>query len=158
MPIKYHYFPLWAKGPTSALALTFSGLDWEGGIDFGKTDVPPDAEDGWVQGYVKGWLGGARDYPVAKNTTPWGELPVIETEIGVIGQESAILNYIARKAPAMGGADDKEFAVSQQLIFACEDIYNKLARWQPTMLDKKEALATERAKFWGATHRTGSPS
>merc|ERR1719195_532169 len=64
-----------------------------------------------------------------KETTPFFELPVLEVpEVGTIGHELAILNYIGRKVPEMAGATDKDFAVSQQLLNQGEDIYQKMSK------------------------------
>ncbi|CAJ1361788.1 unnamed protein product [Effrenium voratum] len=51
---RFTYFPLWAKGPAAALALQHSGLDWEGAFP--------------------------EDWKTLKGTTPFLELPVLETE------------------------------------------------------------------------------
>merc|ERR1712007_404994 len=93
------YFPLWAKGPSIALALEHSGLEWEGAFcQF-------------------------EDWKDMKGTTPFRELPVLEVpDHGMIGHELAILNYIGQQVPAMGGMDVKEFLVSQQLLNQAEDI------------------------------------
>eukprot|EP00931_Biecheleriopsis_adriatica_P094401 TRINITY_DN68056_c0_g1_i1.p1 TRINITY_DN68056_c0_g1~~TRINITY_DN68056_c0_g1_i1.p1 ORF type:complete len:336 (+),score=51.53 TRINITY_DN68056_c0_g1_i1:67-1074(+) len=101
--MKLTYFGLWAKGPSCALALEHSGMDWEG--------VTP------------------QDWKSMKATTPFLELPILEvTDVGTIGHELAILNYIGQQAPEMGGSSPKDFVVSQQLMNQAEDIYQKLSK------------------------------
>merc|ERR1712217_68093 len=78
-PVKFTYFPLWAKGPAIALALEHSGIEWVG-------EFPDD------------WKG------KMKANTPWLELPVLDVPgIGVIGHETAILNYVGRRSKKMDG-------------------------------------------------------
>merc|ERR1712226_1819691 len=99
MALKATYFQLWAKGPSIALALEHSGLEYEGFFP---------------------------DWKAMKATTPWLELPVLEIpEIGVVGHELAILNYIGQQSAAMGGDGPAEFMISQQLMQEAEDIYKK---------------------------------
>eukprot|EP00930_Biecheleria_cincta_P000972 TRINITY_DN102151_c0_g1_i1.p1 TRINITY_DN102151_c0_g1~~TRINITY_DN102151_c0_g1_i1.p1 ORF type:complete len:293 (+),score=59.69 TRINITY_DN102151_c0_g1_i1:31-909(+) len=101
-PVKLTYFSLWAKGPSIALALEHSGMDWEGEF--------PDWKD-------------------MKAKTPFRELPVLEIlGLGMIGHELAILNYIGQGSAEMGGANTKEFLISQQLMNQAEDIYQKLSK------------------------------
>lgn len=127
--MKFSYFPVFAKGPSIALALEFSGLDWEGS--------PP------------------ADFAAMKQSTPWGHLPVLEVpDLGMIGQEIAILNYIGRKAPAMAGEGDKDFTTSQQLLQQAEDIYAKLGLKQDTIMVKDKVPKEELEAFWTATDKT----
>mmetsp|Transcript_97036 Transcript_97036/g.230917 ORF Transcript_97036/g.230917 Transcript_97036/m.230917 type:complete len:265 (+) Transcript_97036:35-829(+) len=116
--LKFTYFPLWAKGPAAALALQHSGLDWEGAFP--------------------------EDWKTLKGTTPFLELPVLETEdAGTIGHELAILQYIATKSQKMGGAGVREMAISSQLMCEAEDIYQKLAKIKQGLITGEEA-----AGFW----------
>lgn len=115
---KLTYFKLWAKGPSIALALQHSGMDWEGAFP--------------------------EDWKTMKAATPFLELPVLEVpELGAIGHELAILNYIGQTSPKMAGADTKEFVVSQQLLQQAEDIYQKLTKLKVGMITGDEAEA-----FW----------
>jgi len=113
MALKFSYFPLFAKGPSCALALAHSGLEWEG------CTVELDA------------------WSAMKKTTPWRSLPVLTLPDGtVMGHEIAILNYIGRKSPEMAGLSEKDFAASQQLLQEAEDVYQKLVAMQPTIFKK----------------------
>mmetsp|Transcript_61005 Transcript_61005/g.108457 ORF Transcript_61005/g.108457 Transcript_61005/m.108457 type:complete len:242 (+) Transcript_61005:115-840(+) len=121
--VTLHYFPVFAKGPGIALALSFSGLEWEGKFP--------------------------EKWPELKPKTPWGELPVLEIPgLGMMGHEAGILNYIARKCPAMAGANDAEFITSQQLCAQSEDIYQKLGKLQNTIMVKDKVSPEVRAAFW----------
>lgn len=151
MTYELNYFPLWAKGPAPALALHHSGLEWKGTF---LTDPPPDDLIGC-------WFG-KDGKPGIKNGFPFGELPAMEIPgMGWMGQELTILNYIGRKVPAMAGADDKEFVNSGQVMQIAEDMYQKLVKIQPTVLDPKDGengpvKDGTVAKFWatadGAVH------
>mmetsp|Transcript_91530 Transcript_91530/g.258804 ORF Transcript_91530/g.258804 Transcript_91530/m.258804 type:complete len:226 (-) Transcript_91530:220-897(-) len=117
-PLKFTYFGLWAKGPSVALALEHSGLDWEGAF--------PD------------------DWSGMKETTPFFELPVLEVpELGMVGHELAILNLVGRRVPEMAGVSEKDFAISQQLLNQGEDIYQKLSKIKTGLITGEEA-----AGFW----------
>jgi len=118
--VKFTYFPLFAKGPSCALALEHSGIEWEGAFPGSWSDLKP--------------------------TTPWLHLPILETEdAGVIGHELAILNYIGQKSEKMGGAGPKEFGISQQLMCQAEDIYKQLGNLKNGVITGKDAEA-----FWMA--------
>ena len=56
-----------------------------------------------------------------KPTTPGARLPLFEAPLAgkvlTLGHELAILAYIERKCPAVAGADEREWAVSQQHVF-----------------------------------------
>lgn len=114
-PVKFTYFSLWAKGPSIALALEHSGMDWEGAFP---------------------------DWKSMKTKTPFRELPVLEIPgIGVIGHEMAILNYIGQGSAEMGGASAKEFLISQQLMNQAEDIYQKLSKVKTGLISGEAADA-----------------
>ncbi|CAE8658167.1 unnamed protein product, partial [Polarella glacialis] len=131
-PVKLTYFALFAKGPASALALSFSGMDWEGVSDF--------------------------DWQALKPTLAWRELPVLEVPgVGIIGHELAILNFIASGCPKMAGENQKERVISSQLLSEAEDIYIKLGKVQPTCKATADKVPREElAKCWSdveqATH------
>jgi hypothetical protein len=118
-PVKFTYFQLWAKGPSIALALEHSGIDWVG-------EFPGD------------WKG------TMKAETPFLELPVLEIPgIGTIGHETAILNYIGKRSRKMEGETMKDYLISQQIMQESEDIYTKLT------LIKREVFSSEEASaFW----------
>merc|ERR1719433_2586850 len=102
-PLRFWYFRLWAKGPSIALALEISGLDWEG---------KPIEVDDW---------------PTAKQMTPWLEVPVLEIPgKGMIGHEATILNYIGFRKPEMAGVSVDDYLASQQLMHEGEDIFKAL--------------------------------
>ncbi|CAE7421142.1 GST1 [Symbiodinium natans] len=112
---RYTYFKLWAKGPAAALALQHSGLEWEGAFP--------------------------EDWKALKPTTPFLELPILETPSGTIGHELAILNYIGQQSQKMAGVDLTEFAISQQLLNQAEDMYQKLSKLKSGLLSGEEADA-----------------
>eukprot|EP00930_Biecheleria_cincta_P093316 TRINITY_DN83595_c0_g1_i1.p1 TRINITY_DN83595_c0_g1~~TRINITY_DN83595_c0_g1_i1.p1 ORF type:complete len:261 (-),score=55.63 TRINITY_DN83595_c0_g1_i1:202-984(-) len=129
--MKFMYFDLFAKGPAAALALSFSGLEWEGSCDFTWSELKP--------------------------RTPWRELPVLEVpDVGMIGHELAILNFIASESPKMAGADQKERVISSQLMSEAEDIYQKLIKVQPTCKNTAEKVPREELdKMWSDTDQAG---
>jgi hypothetical protein len=129
-----NYFPVFAKGPAIALALDLAGLDWEGVF------LKP--------GSTMENIGA--DWGELKPKTPFGELPLLTTpDLGDIGHELTILNYIGKKT-SLGGADDREFCISSQLMQMAEDIYQKLIKIQPTLMDPKPDVvaAGTTAAFW----------
>ena len=96
------------------------------------------------------------DWGALKPTTSFGELPLLTTpDLGDIAHELAILNYIGRKT-SLGGADDKEFCISGQLMQMAEDIFQKLVQVQPSFMDAKAAVvaAGTTADFWANTKLT----
>jgi glutathione S-transferase len=117
------YFPLWARGPASALALEHGGLRWEGRFP---------------------GTGGAPAWQSMKETAPWGHLPLLEVEGGpIIGHELAILTYLGRQSAALGGATEAEWALSQQLLSESDDIYAKLTTYQPTTREADKGWSAE---------------
>jgi len=90
-----------------------------------------------------------KDWAELKSRTPFGELPILEVpDVGMIGHEIAILNYVGSKSQEMRGADDKEFAISQQLLFQSEDIYKKMADVCDTIKVKDKVPKERLAAFW----------
>merc|ERR1712113_850527 len=63
----------------------------------------------------------------------------------VIGQTTAICNYIGR-ASGLEGKDDQEFAMSQMLVAEGEDLYALMQKYQPTKFVKEKA--EDNKKFW----------
>jgi glutathione S-transferase len=120
------YFPLLAKGLAPALCAEFSGLAWKGNLDTGF-DSPK-----WSE--LK-----------ASGKPPFGQLPILETEGSVIGQSTAICNYIGHVA-GTAGKDANEFAMSQMLLAEGEDLYNLMQKYQPTTFVKEKS--EDNAKFW----------
>lgn len=96
------------------------------------------------------------DWGALKPTTSFGELPLLTTpDLGDIAHELAILNYIGRKT-SLGGANDKEFCISGQLMQMAEDIFQKLVKVQPSFMDAKADVvaAGTTADFWANTKLT----
>merc|ERR1719221_2489827 len=79
------YFPVMAKGLAPALCAELSGLPWKGKKDTGFESSK------W--GDLK-----------ASGKSPFGQLPILETEGAAIGQCTAICNYIGHVA-GMEGKD-----------------------------------------------------
>eukprot|EP00931_Biecheleriopsis_adriatica_P104831 TRINITY_DN79449_c0_g1_i1.p1 TRINITY_DN79449_c0_g1~~TRINITY_DN79449_c0_g1_i1.p1 ORF type:complete len:258 (+),score=79.49 TRINITY_DN79449_c0_g1_i1:58-831(+) len=120
------YFPLYAKGLAPALCAEFSGLPWKSNKETGFVF------DKWAE--LK-----------ASGKCPFGQLPILETEQGmVIGQAVAICNYIGKVA-GLEGKDADEFAMSQMLLAEGEDLYNAMQKYQPTMFVKEKA---DTGKLW----------
>jgi glutathione S-transferase len=130
--MKVTYFQLWARGPSIALALEHAGVDYEA--------VFP---DNWKE---------------LKPTTPWGALPMFEAPLAgkvlTLGHELAILAYIERKCPAVAGADEREWAVSQQFVHQAEDVYKALVAKQPTLYEKDKVSKEALAEWWAGDDRT----
>ena len=124
---KLTYFPLWAKGPGPALALAHSGLPWRGFF--------------------------VEDWATMKPTTTWSKLPLLEVPTAgqssmVIGHELAILSWISRAAPALGGTTDGDCAISDQLLCESEDIYAKLTKSCPTTRQPHKCSYEELRALW----------
>ena len=129
------YFPLWAKGPAPALALAHSGLQWSGSFP--------------------------SDWPSQKQSTAWSKLPLLTIPSGwmghprslncpamEIGHEVAILSYIGKMVPSMGGSSDADWVASTQLMCECEDVYAKLTKWQPTTRQPIKCDAADLSALW----------
>lgn len=126
------YFPLWAKGPAPALALAHSGLRWCGAFP--------------------------ADWAALKPTTEWSKLPLLVVPASDeaaaplrISHELAILSWIGRTVPALGGVSDREWAASQQVMCECEDIYSKLTKFQPTTRQPDKCTPEQLASLWSST-------
>lgn len=115
--VTLHYFPIWARGPGAGLALEYSGLKYKI-----ETILAPSP-----------WY----DPPqTVKQSMPWKTLPVLNVpELGMIGPEIAILNYVGKAVPAMGGIAMKDYVVSQQLLCSGEEICRKLTDFQATLAE-----------------------
>mmetsp|Transcript_29806 Transcript_29806/g.48647 ORF Transcript_29806/g.48647 Transcript_29806/m.48647 type:complete len:233 (-) Transcript_29806:65-763(-) len=136
-PMRLTYFPVMAHGLAPALVCEMSGLPWVGPRDTGFT------RESW---------------PALKATgkCPFGQLPLLEVDGMNIGQMTAIVNYIGKKAGTEGTGFD--FVMSQQLLAEAEDLYNSLQKFQPTWNvalgeQAKDGLsikgtAEQYAKFW----------
>jgi len=72
------------------------------------------------------WVNAA-DWPVGKEETPFGQLPVLEDGHIKLGQSLAIARYLGRRAGILGD-NDADFAASEQLIQQFEDIFNALSK------------------------------
>lgn len=130
------YFPIWARGSAAALALEHAGIAWTGRFP-GKDGVPA--------------------WPDLKPTTPWGSLPLLEVEGGTtIAHEIAILTWLGRQAPALGGSTEAEWVLSQQLMSESDDIYSKLTQFQPTIREPDKGWAGERLNALWTEHDAGA--
>eukprot|EP00439_Symbiodinium_sp_Y106_P057305 s453_g8.t1 len=87
------------------------------------------------------------DWKTLKPTTPFLELPILETPAGTIGHELAILNYIGQQSQRMAGHDLTEFAISQQLLSQAEDMYQKMIKLS-LQLKTEQITGEEAAAFW----------
>mmetsp|Transcript_39306 Transcript_39306/g.92432 ORF Transcript_39306/g.92432 Transcript_39306/m.92432 type:complete len:232 (+) Transcript_39306:3-698(+) len=131
-----YYFPLMAKGLGPTLTMEFSGLSWKGAMDLGFDP--------------SGW-------PTMKESgaTPFGQLPLLVIDGLRISQTTAVINYIARKAPALEGSSAAEYATSQMLMAEAEDIYNALQKSVPTKFvklgQKGKGDVAAHEEFWAST-------
>lgn len=118
------YFGVFAKGLAPTLCAEMSGMAWKG------EQVTFD------------------DWPELKESgkPPFGQLPILETPQGrVLGQATAICNYIGHVANKQGKGPE-EYAISQMLLAASEDIYSLMATYQPTVLQTSKP--EDNNKFW----------
>eukprot|EP00930_Biecheleria_cincta_P056712 TRINITY_DN42787_c0_g1_i1.p1 TRINITY_DN42787_c0_g1~~TRINITY_DN42787_c0_g1_i1.p1 ORF type:complete len:252 (+),score=54.68 TRINITY_DN42787_c0_g1_i1:70-825(+) len=130
--VKLCYWPILAKNIAPALAMEIGGYDWEEAPGPGSKGTG----DLWAE-----WL-------EMKPSTVWGFLPNLTLQGGkTIGSELAILQFLARKAPALAGSNDEEFRISQELMHQSEEIYQKMTAKVPTAMAKDKS-ADEFKKFW----------
>ena len=54
----------------------------------------------------------------------------------------------------MGGKNEHEMSISEQLICECEDVYSKLTKNQPTTRQPVKCSADELMALWTSTDRT----
>merc|ERR1711998_119343 len=101
-----------------AIALELADADWELGPGPGSKGT--------------GNLWG--EWMEMKWSTVWGYLPNLKTPGPTIGNELSILQYLARKFPAVGGATDEDFVVSQEILHQAEEVYQKLTSNCPTIM------------------------
>jgi len=120
------YFPLYAKGLAPTLVAEHSGLPYKGNRDTGFT--------------MEQW-GALKN----KNKAPFGQLPILDTGSFVVGQTTAICNYIGRAA-GTDGADVNDYTMSQMLMAEGEDLYNLMQKYQPTIFVKEKE--EDNRKFW----------
>ena len=92
-----------------------------------------------------------------KPSTAWGYLPNLSLPNGKkIGSELAIMQYIARNHPHLGGESDADFQASQELLHQAEELYQKLAKCCPTIMAKDKSV-DDFKEFWtGADPATHS--
>eukprot|EP00746_Dinoflagellata_sp_MGD_P022715 gnl/MRDRNA2_/MRDRNA2_153176_c0_seq1.p1 gnl/MRDRNA2_/MRDRNA2_153176_c0~~gnl/MRDRNA2_/MRDRNA2_153176_c0_seq1.p1 ORF type:complete len:246 (+),score=54.23 gnl/MRDRNA2_/MRDRNA2_153176_c0_seq1:99-836(+) len=142
-PMKLRYFPTMAKGLGPALVAELSGLPWLGNKDLGFS------RETWPE--LK-----------ATGKPPFGQVPLLEDNGRFIGQSTAIVNYIGKKAKTEGKTQD-DYAMSQMLLAEGVDLDTEFFKCQPSvggygyagfddmiyddpMLKKGSAAA--HAKFW----------
>mmetsp|Transcript_92128 Transcript_92128/g.260773 ORF Transcript_92128/g.260773 Transcript_92128/m.260773 type:complete len:239 (-) Transcript_92128:76-792(-) len=110
-PLELYYFPVFAK-VGSLFALEHSGLGYVYRRPENWKDLKPETSWGCL--------------PILKNLPPEHSAAFGGAELG---QELAILSYIASRVPdRMKGADLSEELVSQQIYGEAEDVYQALAR------------------------------
>ena len=96
-----------------------------------------------------------KDPLIAKGCTllPLFQAP-LAGKVLTLGHELAILAYIERKCPAVAGADEREWAVSQQFVHQAEDVYKALVAKQPTLYEKDKVSKEALAEWWAGDDRT----
>lgn len=140
-PFTLTYWPLFAKGAASVIALQVGGFSWQLGAAPGSKGTG----DLWAE-----WL-------EMKPDTPWGFLPNLDVGGEQIGSELAILQYLARKAgPALEGANDAEFRISQELLHQSEELYQKLGAKCPTIMQPDKSPEDFEKLWTGADRDTHS--
>lgn len=126
------YWPIKAKNIAPGLALELAGMDWELGAGPGSKGTG----DLWGE-----WM-------EMKQGTVWAYLPNLAVPGGrPIGNELAMLQYIGRKNPGLGGESDNDFNASQELLGQGEELYQKLAKFCPTVMAADKS-PEEYNNFW----------
>lgn len=132
------YWPILAKNIAPAIALEIGGFQWELGAGPGSKGTG----DLWAE-----WL-------EMKFSTVWCFLPNLKLPAGQqIGSELAILQFLARKVPALAGTCDRDFMISQELLHQSEELYQKLTAKVPTIMAKDKS-PTEFEEFWCGADKT----
>lgn len=114
--LELYYFPLYAKGLGPALVLEYSGLPYKGPKALGLNMMQH-----WKEMKAAG-------------ASPTGQLPLLIADGVHISQTTAILNYVGRISATEGRGTD--FAVSQMLLAAGEDLYALMQKFVPTKFAK----------------------
>eukprot|EP01064_Diplonema_japonicum_P011796 TRINITY_DN1924_c0_g1_i1.p1 TRINITY_DN1924_c0_g1~~TRINITY_DN1924_c0_g1_i1.p1 ORF type:complete len:215 (+),score=74.61 TRINITY_DN1924_c0_g1_i1:56-700(+) len=127
-PVTFTYFGLMAKGFGPIMCLETHGVEW-----VGKSV----AFENWPDMKKSG-------------VCPFGQLPILECEHGVVAQSQTAMRYVARKVPAADGKDDKEGTVSDMLLGLSDDLYDALAKAQPSLLAPKKDMEGVNT-FWNET-------
>lgn len=138
------YWPLFAKGVATAIALEISGLPWQ----LGPAPGSKGTGDLWGE-----WL-------EMKPDTTWGFLPNLEIGGGEkVGSELAILQYLARVVgPSLSGANDVEFRISQELLHQSEELYQKLTTKCPSIMAPDKSVEDFEMLWTGADRQAHSNS
>merc|ERR1712107_106655 len=132
------YWPLQAKGLAGALALEYSGMEY-------KFEFPSDEPDKMFAAFTEKY----------KLTAPFGHLPILKIPgLPDVGQEIAILNVIAKIRPKVAGRTTLEVAMVQQLLQESEDIYQKLVKKHPTVMQKEKDSKEDLETLWTDTDRS----
>jgi len=140
-PMILTYWGLFAKGVAPAVALVVGGFPWALGAAPGSQGTG----DLWGE-----WL-------EMKPNTVWGFLPNLDIGGGEkVGSELAILQYLARRAPALEGFNDFDIRVSQELLHQAEELYQKLTSKCPTILAPDKSPEDFDALWNGADRNTHS--
>lgn len=140
-PVTFVYWPLQAKGLAVILALEYSGASYK--VEMPATD--PDMSKQFEAFVAK-----------YKTTAPFSHLPILKVDgMPDMGHEIAILNFIGSRDPAMSGSTALEVAVVQQLLQESEDIYQKLSKMQPSVVQADKGFDKERLdKLWTDTDKS----
>ena len=103
--LRFTYFPLWAKGPASALALEHSGLEWQGGDNLSLCSLSL-AEHLYDTATLTAvvLLAGAfpEDWKSQKASTPFLHLPILETPDAGMKLGMKTKEVVARNKPRVG--------------------------------------------------------
>jgi len=78
------------------------------------------------------------DWPKLKETTPWGQMPVLEVDGVQIAQSKAIARYIAKKH-GVAGDTELEQAKLDELIDVLDDIRTESVKWWRESDEAKKA-------------------
>jgi len=135
------YWPIFAKNIAPALALELGEFNWEMGPGPGSKGTG----NLWAE-----WL-------EMKPEQVWAYLPNMVLPDGKrIGSELAILQYLARRQPALAGADDNEFLVSQELLHQAEELHGKFSQKMPTIMAQDKSPEDYKSFMEGADKTTHS--
>ena len=105
---------------------------------------------------LPGKLEGAQADDAVGRALPLFEAP-LAGKVLTLGHELAILAYIERKCPAVAGADEREWAVSQQFVHQAEDVYKALVAKQPTLYETDKVSKEALAEWWAGDDRALQP-
>jgi len=68
------------------------------------------------------------DWPTFKETTPWGQMPILEVDGAVLAQTNTIARYLAKKH-GLAGETDFDQAKCDEYLDAQSDLLQEASKW-----------------------------